>query len=409
MGACRSCGSASRRLILSLGDSPLANSYLRADQLSEVEPRYPLDVYLCEDCFLVQLDALETPENIFSDYAYFSSYSTTWLAHAEQYVSMMRDRFSFGAESQVVEIASNDGYLLQYFQAGGVPVLGIEPAANVAQVAEDKGIPTRVAFWGKGFAESLAGEGLQADLIVGNNVLAHVPELNDFVAGLKIMLKPGGIVTMEFPHLVRLIAENQFDTIYHEHFSYFSFLAVCQVFARQGLTVFDVEELSTHGGSLRVFVRHEDDACKPILDSVGALHDRETEAGLATAAYYDTFAAAVVETKRGLQAFCRHVKDEGKRLAAYGAPAKGNTLLNYCEIGTDDIAYTLDRNPHKQGMFLPGTQIPIFAPEHVHEDKPDYLLILPWNLKDEIAEQMACIREWGGRFVAPIPRVLVLP
>ena len=409
MSACRLCGADNRRLVLSLGQSPLANAYLRADQLASMEPFYPLDLYLCASCMLVQLDAVETPDHIFSDYAYFSSYSTTWLAHADNYVAMMIERFGFDSDSQVLEIASNDGYLLQYFHERGIPVLGIEPAANVAEAAQKKDIPTRIAFWSSALADEFVAEGYKAYLIIGNNVLAHVPVLNDFVEGIKRALKPEGIVTMEFPHLLRLIEENQFDTIYHEHFSYFSFHAAREAFARHNLTVFDVQELPTHGGSLRVFARHAGSHCHPVTDNVASLEEKERSAGLLDLDYYDSFAERVAETKRALLSFCIDAKRAGKRIAAYGAAAKGNTLLNYCGIRTDFIDYTLDRNPRKQGHFLPGTHIPIFPPEHIQVDKPDYLLILPWNLRDEIVEQMAHIREWGGHFVIPIPKVEIIP
>jgi SAM-dependent methyltransferase len=407
LSACRACGSGTRRPVLSLGMSPLANSYIRADRLTAMEPFYPLDVQLCGDCMLVQLDAVEAPENIFTDYAYFSSFSTTWVAHAEAYVAMMIERFGIGSADRVIEIASNDGYLLQHFQRRGVPVLGIEPAANIAKAAEAKGIPTRVAFWTEALGQSLAAGNEQADLILGNNVLAHVPALNDFIAGMKAALKPSGIITMEFPHLMRLIESNQFDTIYHEHFSYFSFFVVRDVFARHGITLFDVEELGTHGGSLRIFGRHAENVALPVTERVAALIAEETRRGMRGFAYYEDFAERVAETKRALLEFCIAEKRAGKRIVGYGAPAKGNTLLNYCGIRTDFLDYTLDRNPHKQGTFLPGTHIPVYAPERILDDKPEYLLILPWNLRDEIVEQMAHIREWGGRFVVPIPRVKV--
>jgi len=388
--------------------SPLANSYLSAEQLNRMEPFYPLRVYVCEACLLVQLEAFETPESIFGDYAYFSSYSDSWLRHARAYAEMAIDRFALGSASRVVEVASNDGYLLQYFVERGIPVLGIEPAANVARVAIEQGIPSLVRFFGQPTARDLAADGTRADLLIGNNVLAHVPDLNDFVAGLKIVLAPGGVITMEFPHLARLMAENQFDTIYHEHFSYFSLIAVRRVFAYHGLTIFDVEELPTHGGSLRIFARHTEDGSHPVGERVVELLAREEQAGYTRLEHYLAFGEQVKATKRKLLRFLGQAKDAGLRIVAYGAPAKGNTLLNYCGAGTDVIDFTVDRSPHKQGLFLPGTHIPIRTPEAIRELQPDYVLILPWNLREEIVEQMAFVREWGGRFVVPIPEVTVL-
>ena len=405
---CRFCGTPLEHVFADLGVSPLSNAFLRAEDLQRMEPFYPLKAYVCAECFLVQLPAVETPEHIFGDYAYFSSYSESWLQHCRNYVEQMIARFGFDAHSQVVEIASNDGYLLQYFKAQGVPILGIEPAANVAKVAQEAGIPTVVRFFGVETAQALAAEGRMADLLLGNNVLAHVPDLNDFVAGMKSLLKPQGVITMEFPHLMRLMAENQFDTIYHEHFSYFSFLTVSKVFARHGLTLFDVEELPTHGGSLRIYARHTESGREAIQACVKELQEREIAAGLHRMETYARFAARVAETKRGLLAFLIEVKRQGKSIAGYGAPAKGNTLLNYCGIRSDFLDYTVDRSPHKQGLFLPGTHIPIFPPEKVRETRPDYLLLLPWNLREEIVAQMGHIREWGGRFVVPIPQVEVI-
>jgi SAM-dependent methyltransferase len=388
--------------------SPLSNAYLTAESLQKAESFYPLHSYVCNECFLVQLPEFESPEHIFSDYAYFSSYSDSWLNHASRYADAMVERFGLDASCRVIEIASNDGYLLQYFKNKAIPVLGVEPAANVAAVAEGKGIPTRTAFFGVATATQLATEGIQADLLLGNNVLAHVPDLNDFVAGMKIILKPGGVITMEFPHLLRLMRENQFDTIYHEHFSYFSFTTVEKVFDRHGLTLFDVEELPTHGGSLRIYARHAGDLAKTVEQRVTGLRERETRAGLSTIAAYASFAEQVRETKRALLEFLIAARRQGKQVVGYGAPAKGNTLLNYCGIRQDFLDYTVDRSPHKQGRFLPGTHIPVYAPEKIEETRPDYVLILPWNLKDEIAGQMAHVRGWGGKFVIPIPRVEVL-
>ena len=404
---CRFCRSPLKHSFVDLGMTPLANSYLKPEALHQMEPFYPLHVYVCDKCFLVQLPMVVTPEQIFSDYAYFSSYSDTWLKHAQTYVEDVIKRFGFDSGSQVVEVASNDGYLLQYFKEKGVPVLGIEPARNVAEVAEAAGIPTVKKFFGVQTAGELVAGGKQADLLVGNNVLAHVPDLNDFVAGMKILLKPDGIITMEFPHLMQLMANNQFDTIYHEHFSYFSFVTVTKVFAEHGLTIFDVEELPTHGGSLRIYARHAQDTSKPVGRRVKELIAKEEADCFTSLEPYLSFSERVKETKRQLLAFLIDAKQNGASVVGYGAPAKGNTLLNYCGIRSDFVDYTVDRSPHKQGYYLPGTHIPIHHPDKVRETKPDYLLILPWNLKSEIMEQMAYIREWGGKFVVPIPEVQV--
>ncbi|HQN39928.1 MAG TPA: class I SAM-dependent methyltransferase [Thermoanaerobaculia bacterium] len=404
---CRFCGAPLELVLADLGSSPLANSYLPPAALAGAERFFPLRTLVCTRCWLAQLPAAATPEEIFSDYAYFSSFSESWLAHARDYVAMASERFALGGESLVVEVASNDGYLLRWFAARGVPVLGIEPAANIAPVAEAAGVPTLVRFFGSALARELAATGKRADLLLGNNVLAHVPDLVDFVAGLKLLLAPDGALTMEFPHLVRLVEGNQFDTIYHEHFSYFSLVAVERVFAAAGLTLFDVEELPTHGGSLRIFARHTESDRFPVSPRVGELAARERALGVESAAWYEGFAERVRETKRGLLDFLIRERRAGRTVAGYGAPAKGNTLLNYCGIRTDLLDYTVDRSPHKQGHFLPGTRIPIHAPERIFETKPDYLLILPWNLRREIATQMAGIREWGGRFVVAIPEVEV--
>ena len=404
---CRSCGATLERTFVDLGMSPLANSYIKPDQLNRMECFYPLHVYVCEKCFLVQLQQFSTPHDIFSDYAYFSSFSDSWLAHAKVYVDMIVNRFRLDASSKVVEIASNDGYLLQNFVLRGIPVLGVEPASNIAEVAKKKGIHTKVAFFGEKTALDLAADGWTADLIIGNNVLAHVPDLNDFVKGLKVLLKPTGLITMEFPHLLQLMQQNQFDTIYHEHFSYFSFLAVEQVFARHGMKLFDVEELSTHGGSLRIYACHNDDTSKPIELRARELKSREEAAGFCRMDYYISFRLQVEATKRKLLSFLISAKQEGKHIVGYGAPAKGNTLLNYCGVRTDLIDYTVDRSPHKQGHFLPGVHIPIYGPERVRDTRPDYLLILPWNIREEVIQQMSYIREWGGKFVVPIPEVQV--
>ena len=405
--SCRFCGSKLEHTFVDLGMSPLCESFLPGDHLNEMEPFYPLHAQVCGNCFLVQLQAYVTPEDIFSDYAYFSSYSDSWLAHAKKYTDQMVERFGLGANSLVVELASNDGYLLQYFVEKRVPVLGIEPAANVAEVAKKKGVPTLVKFFGRETARELAAAGKQADLLLGNNVLAQVPELNDFVAGMKILLKPFGVITMEFPHLQRLMEENQFDTIYHEHFSYFSFLTAEKIFAAHGLTLFDVEELPTHGGSLRIYGRHKEDSSNPVSARVTGLRQREEAVGYTRLETYSRFAEQVKETKRKLLEFLIQAKRSGKKIAGYGAPGKGNTLLNYCAIRSDFLDYTVDRNPYKHGRFLPGTHVPIFPPDRIQETKPDFLLILPWNLKDEIIKQNAFIREWGGKFVVPIPEVQI--
>lgn len=386
---------------------PLANSYVPPERYTAMQPFYPLCARICSQCLLVQLEEHGgTPEKLFSDYAYFSSYSTTWLEHVERYASAMIERFSLGAESTVVEVASNDGYLLQYFVEQGIDVLGIEPAANVAVVAEAKGVTTSVRFFSQETALELR-ERYAADLLIGNNVLAHVPDLNDFVAGLKIILKQTGVITMEFPHLIRLIDDVQFDTIYHEHFSYFSFLSVTRILEKHGLRLFDVEELPTHGGSLRVFGCHREDVSKPVTEAVGDLLEREEAAGYNDVQTYLQFTERVRQQKRSVLSFFIDAKQQGHTIAGYGAPAKGNTLLNYCGIGTDFIDYTVDRNPHKQGHYLPGTRIPIMDPSEIAHTRPDFLFILPWNLKDEIIEQMGFIREWGGRFVVPSPKLIV--
>jgi hypothetical protein len=389
--------------------SPLCESYLSAGQLNQMEPFYPLHVWVCEKCFLVQLEEYVSPQEIFSDYAYFSSYSDSWLKHAQNYTHQMVERFGLNKQSLVVELASNDGYLLQYFVQKNVPSLGIEPAANVAEVAVKMGVPTLVKFFGRETAQDLASQGKMADLLLGNNVLAQVPDLNDFVAGMKILLKPDGVITMEFPHLARLMEESQFDTIYHEHFSYFSLWTAEQIFAAHGIVLFDVEELATHGGSLRIYGRHAQDATKQVTRRFKELLAKEFSSGVNRIEIYSAFHEQVKETKRKLLDFLIAARREGKSVAAYGAPGKGNTLLNYCGIRTDFLDYAVDRNPHKHGKFLPGTHIPIFSPEQIRETRPDYLLILPWNLKDEIIEQNSYIREWGGRFVVPIPRVQILP
>lgn len=387
--------------------SPLCQTHIEFHQLSSMEPFYPLHVFVCHRCFLVQLDQFVSPDAIFSEYAYFSSYSDSWVEHARRYAEMMIARFKLNAESKVVEIASNDGYLLQHFVRRGIPVLGIEPAANVARVAIEKGVASLVRFFGTATARDVAAQQGGADVLLGNNVLAHVPDLNDFVAGMKILLKPNGVITMEFPHLLRLIEGNQFDTIYHEHFSYFSFTTVEKVFATHGLVLFDVEELPTHGGSLRIYACHAQDGTKPVTDRVVELRTREAELGFERLEFYAAFEEQVKETKRSILEFLIQAKREKKHIAGYGAPGKGNTLLNYCGIRTDFLDYTVDRNPYKQGKFTPGTHIPIHHPDRIRETRPDYLFLLPWNLKDEIMQQTSYIREWGGKFVVPIPEVQI--
>jgi 2-polyprenyl-3-methyl-5-hydroxy-6-metoxy-1,4-benzoquinol methylase len=389
--------------------SPLCESYLRADQLNQMEAFYPLHVWVCDKCFLVQLEEYVTGEDIFTDYAYFSSFSDSWLEHSRLYVDQMIDQLGLTGNSKVIEIASNDGYLLQYFVQRGIPVLGIEPAVNVAKVAESKGVPTIVKFFGVETARELAAAGEQADLILGNNVLAQVPDLNDFVGGLKHVLSPTGVVTIEFPHLLRTIDGNQFDQVYHEHFSYFSLYAAERIFAAHSLPIFDVDELPTHGGSIRVYARHAEDTSREVTQRLVDLRAREAEAGVATLEYYQDFESRVQETKRKLLEFLIEAKRAGKRVVGYGAPGKGNTQLNYCGIRTDFVDFTVDRSPHKQGKFLPGTHIPIYPPERLWDARPDYVLILPWNLKTEIMEQLRGIREWGGKFVVPIPEVTVYP
>ena len=405
---CRFCRINIQQVFADLGMSPLSNSYLKPEQLNQAERFYPLCAYVCENCLLVQLEEFQSSEQIFSDqYAYFSSYSDSWLEHCRAYTDLMVKKFGFNENSQVIELASNDGYLLQYFKQKGIPVLGIEPAANVAKVAEEKGIHTLVKFFNVTTAKELANQGIQADLLLGNNVLAHVPDLNDFVAGIKIALKPTGILTMEFPHLLQLIQQGQFDTIYHEHFSYFSCLTVEKIFAYHGLTLFDVEELPTHGGSLRIYVRQRENEALAVTEAVGKLKAQEIRSELDKITTYLDFSERIKTIKRKLLTFLIEAKNQGKSVVGYGAPAKGNTLLNYCGIRTDLLEYTVDRSPHKQGLFLPGTHIPVAHPDKIRETKPDYLLILPWNIKTEIIEQMSYIREWQGKFVIPIPEVKI--
>lgn len=411
---CRFCHTPLNHVFIDLFNSPASNSFLTAEQLNEPETFYPLKVYTCPTCFLVQVDEYKKSDAIFdSEYVYFSSFSTSWLAHSKRYVEAMTARFGLDAQSQVIEVASNDGYLLQYFVEKGVPVLGIEPTANTAAVAIAKGVPSITRFFGTEFARELTAEGKQwnatrADLLLGNNVLAHVPDIVDFVAGMALALKPTGVVTMEFPHLLQLVENNQFDTIYHEHFSYLSFTTVRQIFTAQGLTLFDVEELPTHGGSLRIFARHTADASKAISPNVPAMLQKETDTGLTTMAYYEGFQQRALTVKLDLLDFLTKQKRAGKTVAAYGAAAKGNTLLNYCGIKSDLIDFVVDANPAKQDKFMPASHIPVVTEAILKQRQPDFVLILPWNLRDEITKQLSYIQEWGGQFVVPIPEVKVL-
>jgi len=407
VGFCRFCGGLLERTFVDLGMSPLCETYPSAAELRRGEIYYPLHVYVCGQCLLVQLEEYQSPESIFSDYAYFSSYSDSWLQHAENYCDNMIRRFGLSRDSLVIEVASNDGYLLQYFVQRNVPVLGIEPAANVAKVAVEKAVPTLVRFFGAQLAGELASEARYADLVLGNNVLAQVPDLNDFVEGLKILLKPEGVLTLEFPHLLRLIDRNEFDTIYHEHFSYFSLLTTVRILDAHGLRVFDVEELTTHGGSLRIYACRAADQTHDTLSTVPELVATEEQAGLGSAEGYGGFGRQARHTKFALLEFLLTAARQGKSVAGYGAPGKSATLLHYCGIGKDLIEYTVDRNPYKQGRFLPGNRIPIYHPDRIRETKPDFVLILPWNLKDEVMEQLQFIREWGGRFVVPIPALAI--
>lgn len=404
---CRFCKAPLEHTFVNLGMSPLCESYRTIEQLNEMEPFYPLHVMVCDRCFLVQLQEYVRAEDIFTEYAYFSSYSDSWLQHAQRYVDAMIGRLGLGPASLVMEVASNDGYLLQYFVQRGVPVLGIEPAVNIAEVACAKGVPTKTMFFGRQTARQLVDEHGRADLVVGNNVIAQVPDLRDFVSGMKTVLKPEGVITLEFPHLDCLMRENQLDTIYHEHFSYFSFLTIGRIFEACGLTIFDVEELPTHGGSLRIFARHAENLCQPVLASVLAMREREEADGFQQVEHYLSFEPQAMEVKHRLLELLIHLRRQGRSVAGYGAPGKGNTLLNYCGIRTDMLEYTVDRSPYKQGKFLPGTHIPIYHPDRILQTQPDYVLILPWNLKKEIMGQLEYIREWGGRFIVPIPDVQV--
>ncbi|WP_366815129.1 class I SAM-dependent methyltransferase [Paludibacterium sp.] len=405
---CRFCGALLEETFVDLGMSPLCESYPTRDELNQMEPFYPLCVKVCESCFLVQLEQYTSAEHIFTEYAYFSSFSDSWLRHSSNYVDMISNQLHLGSQSLVVELASNDGYLLQYFIKKGTPVLGVEPAINVAKAAEQKGVPTLTRFFGRQTALEMVANGQMADLVIGNNVLAQVPDINDFVRGIRILLKPGGVATLEFPHLLRLMQENQYDTIYHEHFSYFSLVTAEKIFAAHGLLLFDVDEIPTHGGSLRIYLRQVEDGSKPVTSAVLNLRDRELAFGLNRISTYTTFSEQAMESKRELLKLLIDLRREGKRVAGYGAPGKGNTLLNYCGIRSDFLEFTVDRNPYKQGKFLPGTHIPIYSVEEIRNRRPDYIVILPWNLMDEIIGQLDYARAWGAKFIVPIPVARIL-
>ena len=406
---CRFCKKELTDIFIDLENSPASNSFLTAEELNEPEVFYPLKVYTCSNCFLIQVDEYKKSDTIFNnDYVYFSSYSKSWLAHVKNYTDLMIARFGFNTQSNVIEIASNDGYLLQYFKEKQVPVLGIEPTANTAKVAEEKGIPSVIDFFGVRLATKLAAENKKADLLLGNNVLAHVPDIVDFVAGMKIILKETGVITMEFPHLVQLIDNSQFDTIYHEHFSYLSFYTVQQIFASQSLQLFDVDEIPTHGGSLRIYAKHADDDSHPVSENVAILLKKEMDKGITSSVYYKNFQQKALKIKLDITDFIIQQKRKGKRVAAYGAAAKGNTLLNYCGIKKDMVDFVVDANPHKQNKFLPASHIPVVNEEYLKKEKPDFVIILPWNLKEEIAGQLEYIKEWGGRFVVPVPALEII-
>ena len=405
---CRFCQTTLKYTFVDLGLSPLANSFIDEKNKKRCEKFYPLHAYVCDKCFLVQLEEFETPENIFSDYIYFSSYSDSWLTHSNEYTDKIIRRFRLDETSLVVEVASNDGYLLQFFKNNNIPVLGIEPAQNVAETARKKGINTYVMFFGVNTAEELAAKGLQADLLIGNNVLAHVPDINDFVRGLKIALKPDGVITLEFPHLLQLIINSQFDTIYHEHFSYFSLISITKILEKHDLTIFDLDELPTHGGSLRIYASHTENKTFKKHRCVDMLFDKEVAAGLKDMETYTNFNKKIYSIKNDLLRFLIKAKSEGKKVAGYGAPAKGNTLLNFCGIEKNYLSYTVDRNPYKQNTFLPGSRIPVYSPNKIFETRPDYVIILPWNLKSEIIKQLSEIRKWGASFIVPIPRLEII-
>ncbi len=405
---CRFCSCEIKSVFVDLGISPLSNSFLKYENLKDSEKKFPLKVLVCENCFLVQLPEFETPQNIFKEYAYFSSYSKSWLKHAENYANMISKKNNLEKDNLVVELASNDGYLLQFFKKKGISVTGIEPAANVAKVAEDKGIKTIVDFFGEELATKLSNKGTKADLIIGNNVLAHVPDINDFVKGISILLKANGTVNMEFPHLLQLIKNNQFDTIYHEHFSYLSLNIVKKIFEFHNLIIFDVEEILTHGGSLRIYAKHKTNKNFEIKNSVNSLLEKEKDFGLMNLSFYLEFSKKVESVKKELIEFFNNTKQNGKKIVCYGAAAKGNTLLNYCGIGKENVEYVVDMNPHKQGLYLPGSHLQIRKTEEMKKTKPDFVVILPWNIKEEIMEENSFIRDWGGKFVIPIPKVVIV-
>ncbi len=406
---CRFCNAVLKTVFIDLGEAPPSNSFLSAADVSKPEAKYPLKVFVCESCFLVQIAEFKKAIEIFSnEYAYFSSYSTTWLAHVKKYADEMIERFGFGAKSKVVEIASNDGYLLQYFKHKNIPVLGIEPTGNTAKVAIEKSINTIVDFFGVKLAKELIEKGIKADLLLGNNVLAHVPDINDFVEGLKVLLADNGVITMEFPHLAQLVANNQFDTIYHEHFSYLSFSVVCKIFAKHDLAMFDVDELSTHGGSLRIYAKHKGDSSKQIGQRVQVLLDKEDKLGVNSVAYYKDFQKRTEAIKAIFVKFLNDCKIKGKRVVAYGAAAKGNTLLNYCGVTSESISLVVDASPHKQGKYLPGSKIPVVSEQELKDLRPDFVIILPWNIKEEIINQLSYIRGWNGQFVVAIPEFQLL-
>jgi hypothetical protein len=402
---CRFCKSEVTDVFIDLGNAPASNSFLTKWELNEPETFYPLKVFTCANCFLVQVDEYKKSDSIFdSRYVYFSSYSTSWLEHAKNYTNKMTKRFGYNADSLVIEIASNDGYLLQYFKEKNIPVLGIEPTANTAEVASSKGIESLVRFFGVELAGELVSQNRKADLLLGNNVLAHVPDINDFVGGMKIILDSEGVITMEFPHLLQLVENNQFDTIYHEHFSYLSFHTVKQIFEAHGLAMFDVEEIPTHGGSLRIYAKHKEDNSKAISESVRALLEKEKAAGLLSIDYYTSFQDKAFAVKLAFIEFLVNAKKDGKKVAGYGAAAKGNTLLNYCGVKSDLIDYVVDANPNKRNKFLPGSHIPVLDEAHLKNNKPDYIIIFPWNIKDEVMKQLSYVKEWKGQFLIPIPK-----
>jgi len=406
---CRFCKTKLENVFIDLVNSPASNSFLTAEQLNEPETFYPLKVYTCHKCFLVQVDEYKKSDAIFdSNYVYFSSFSSSWLKHSKEYTDMMTRRFGYNENSLVIEVASNDGYLLQYFKQKNIPVLGIEPTANTAKAAKEKGIDSIIEFFGTKLAKELSEKNIKADLLLGNNVLAHVPDILDFVGGLKIILKDTGVITMEFPHLMQLVDNNQFDTIYHEHFSYLSFHTVKQIFTSQELEMFDVEEIPTHGGSLRVFAKHKNDTTKSISQNVIKLLEKEAKKGLTTLNYYDHFQQQALKVKLDLTDFLISQKRAGKKVAAYGAAAKGNTMLNYCGIKNDLIEFVVDANPHKQNKFLPASHIPVLKEQHLKDVKPDFVIIFPWNLKDEITSQLSYINEWGGKFVVAVPHLQII-